>query len=165
MNNEAQFNTIVKNSLIESGGIGFKISDMAGSLSGGFTIQSPFDGFGILHTDKKNYNVYWESKFNKEMKSINLNRIEDHQAANLTAYNVTDSSLCLFILGVSVSRGDNRAYIFYWNAIKKYFPNYSIHAKELEKLPYNEIHKDVFKFTNIINEEDLNMITLSKIEK
>jgi penicillin-binding protein-related factor A (putative recombinase) len=167
MKNEAEFNTIVKNSIEQTFeeksekvyGKAFKISDMAGAMSYGATVKSPFDGFGIIYKDGW-HSIYWESKFNKSLASINFNRIEPHQAENLKAYGLSSNNICYFILGMTVGRADNRAYVFLAKDVLKYYPDHSIHAKELEQLPYNEIHKNIFEFKNIITESDLNKIKI-----
>lgn len=165
MKDEAEFNRIVSNSLKASktvvngqeiSGWGYKISDAAGAYLMA-TVKSPFDGFGILAKDGNLYNVYFESKFNKTISAINLNRIEPHQMESLVATNVTLSSKSLFCLGVNgEKRGDNRAYIFDVEAVKElYYEGFSIHKKFLEQLPYNEIHKGLFSFDNIIDKNTL----------
>ena len=126
MKDEAEFNRIVANSLKASKtiindkevtGWGYKISDAAGAYLMA-TIKSPFDGFGILAKDGQVYNVYFESKFNKTLSAINLNRIEPHQMESLLATSITPSSKSLFCLGLNgEKRGDNRAYIFDVSAV------------------------------------------------
>jgi len=144
---EAQFNTIVKNSCI----CGFKISDRSGAGFAGKTIKSPFDGFGIIKIEDDLKNLYWESKFNNKLEAINLKRIEPHQYEYLTSFNVTSSSFSAFILGMHVARGDLRAYIFDWKCIKPlYEKQYSIKAKQLLDFPYNSVSKGIFTFDNII---------------
>jgi penicillin-binding protein-related factor A (putative recombinase) len=132
---------------------------MAGAMTFGATVKSPFDGFGIIYKDGW-HSIYWESKFNKSLASINLNRIEPHQAENLHAYSRSVNNICYFILGMSVGRADNRAYIFLAEDILKYYPDHSIHAKELDQLPYNEIHKGIFKFENVICKSDIEKIKI-----
>ena len=52
--------------------------------------------------------------------------------------------------------GDNRAYIFDVSAVSElYYEGFSIHKKFLEQLPYNEIHKGIFSFDNIITRSEL----------
>ena len=103
MRDEAEFNRIVVNSLKASktiinnqevNGWGYKISDAAGAYLIA-TTKSPFDGFGTLAKDNKAYNVYFESKFNKSLSAINLNRIEPHQMESLLANSITPSSLSI----------------------------------------------------------------------
>lgn len=165
MKDEAEFNRIVANSLKASktiigdkevNGWGYKISDAAGAYLMA-TIKSPFDGFGILAKDGQVFNVYFESKFNKALSAINLNRLEPHQMESLLATSITPSSLSVFCLGLNgEKRGDNRAYIFDVSAIKElYYDGYSIHKKFLEQLPYNEIHKGIFAFDHIIQKDEL----------
>lgn len=165
MKDEAEFNRIVANSLKASKtvindkevtGWGYKISDAAGAYLMA-TIKSPFDGFGILAKNGQVYNVYFESKFNKSLSAINLNRIEPHQMESLLATSITPSSLSLFCLGLNgEKRGDNRAYIFDVSAVSElYYEGFSIHKKFLEQLPYNEIHKGIFSFDNIITRSEL----------
>ena len=165
MKDEAEFNRIVANSLKASktiingdevNGWGYKISDAAGAYLMA-TIKSPFDGFGILAKDGQVFNVYFESKFNKSLSAINLNRIEPHQMESLLATSVTPSSKSLFCLGLNgEKRGDNRAYIFDVSAVSElYYEGFSIHKKFLEQLPYNEIHKGLFSFDHIITKDEL----------
>lgn len=78
--NEADLNTIVKNSVNETiGGWAYKIPDPQGQQAIS-AVQRPYDGFGFL-----NYSpLYWEGKFQKGYKAFNFKRIEDHQIDNLT---------------------------------------------------------------------------------
>lgn len=143
---ESDINTIVRNSL----DWGFKIPDPTGMTA--LTASSRcFDGFGI----HENIPVYWESKFSQKLQSFNLQRLEDHQVEALTEIKklLPDAKVWV-IYGVHVGRGDTRLYIFDWSYLKTRYENKNnILKKELEKLQYNEVHKNLTFFDYIIKED------------
>lgn len=152
MKNEAEFCTCIVKSLNEVG-IGYKIPDPTTDF--GSTSKRCFDIIGRID----NKPVYCEAKFNKSMSAFNTNRIEPHQSFYLDEFQKVQDSLCLIALGVRVGRGDIRAYLFNWNDLSDlYKKGFSIHAKYLEKLSYNEIHKGLFTFNNIITIDDLKKV-------
>lgn len=105
---------------------------------------------------KDNKPLYLEAKFNKDPSAFNFNRIEDHQAYYLDEFAKIPDAICYIALGVQWKRGETRSFIFDWRDISiLYHKGFSIHKKELEKLPYNLIKKDVFTFDNIITKETL----------
>jgi hypothetical protein len=128
---ERDINTIVARSLNV---IGKKISDGGRGSKGKFT-QNPFDGFGIHEIDGKKKNVYFESKFNNKMKAFNVNRIEEHQADALDKFSEGEGSLCVVPLGIHVSRGDLRIYLFLWAALQERY--YSESTIEYENVTYH----------------------------
>lgn len=149
MRSEAEYCTCIVKSLNEIG-TGYKIPDPSSDY--GTTSKRCFDIIGRI----KNQPVYCEAKFNKSMCAFNLNRIEEHQARYLDEFLKVKDSLCYIALGVQVSRGDCRSYIFDWKDLSElYKKGFSIHAKYLEKLPYNKVHKGLFSFDNIITIVDL----------
>lgn len=98
MRNEQEFNSCIGRSLDWH----FKIPDDS-------RCQKPFDGFGV----KDGKSVYWESKFLREPKSFNWNRLEEHQLRNLKEIkSLNPGSLCLVIIGVVFGRGDIRVFVF-----------------------------------------------------
>jgi penicillin-binding protein-related factor A (putative recombinase) len=100
--------------------------------------------------------VYLEAKFNKKMMACSMKRVEEHQAFYLDEFAKIPNAKCYLAWGIQVARGDCRSYIFDWRAVSElYKKGHSFHIKELEKLPYNEIHKGTFQFANIITKEDI----------
>ncbi len=105
---------------------------------------------------KDNKPLYLEAKFNKDPSAFNFNRIEEHQAYYLDEFAKIPDAICYVALGVQWKRGETRSFIFDWRDISVlYHKGFSIHKKELEKLPYNLIKKDIFTFDNIITKETL----------
>lgn len=155
MKNEAEFCSVVKKSLVH----GFKIPDPTGQFA--MTIARAFDGIGAIEREDGLHFVCWEAKHIKGLSAFNFGRIETHQDMWLRRYNECVGVECYVMLGVSVSRGDNRAYIFRWdeNMGTLYANKYSIHKKFLEKLPYNEIHNGTFELKNIITYDDLTKLS------
>lgn len=149
MSNEASFCTIIVNSL-EKYGLGYKIPDPSGNYAQ--TSIRCCDIIGRMY-DKA---LYIEAKYNKDLAAFNLNRIEDHQAKYLNDFGKITNAITFIILGVHAGHGDTRAYIFDWNSIKPlYEKGFSFHAKELGLLPYNEVHKSLFDFENIITKKEI----------
>lgn len=150
MKKESEFCTCIVKSLNQVG-IGYKIQDPNSNFSS--TTVRCFDIIGRIN-DRA---VYCEAKFNKIMSAFNLfSRIEDHQAYFLDEFSQVKDSLCYIALGVNYARADIRAYIFDWRDLRElYQKKFSIHAKYLEKLSYNKIHKGIFSFDNIITKQDL----------
>ena len=151
--NEAKFCTTVVHSLVE----GYKIPDESGFQYGVKSSIRCFDGIGTLKVNGELHFVCWEAKVLKQMSAFNFNKIREWQNDYLTQYSHAKSVLCYVILGVDCGRGDKRAYIFKWDDLMSqlYHKGFSVHKKELEKLPYNLIKKDVFTFDNIITKETL----------
>lgn len=159
MRSEAEFCTVIGHSLVT----GYKIPDESGFQFGAKTSIRCFDGIGMLPENcldkSKDDNLVfipWEAKHLKDMSAFSLKRVETHQDYYLSEYSKAKSVYPLLIVGVSVSRGDNRAYIFDYRKIghRLFQAEFSIHKKFLEKLPYNPIHKGKFNFDNILTEED-----------
>ncbi len=100
--------------------------------------------------------IPWEAKFIKNLSAFSFKRIETHQDYYLSEYGKALNVFPLLIVGANVSRGDNRIYIFDYNDCGHilYKNEFSIHKKYLEKLPYNEVHKGLFTFSNIITKND-----------
>lgn len=149
MRNEAQYCTSIVKSLNAVGDLGWKIPDPHGDFVSSLRV---FDIMGR----KDNKPLYLEAKFNKDPSAFNLNRIEDHQAYYLDEFAKIPDAFCYIALGVQWKRGETRSFIFDWRDISVlYHKGFSIHKKELEKLPYNLIKKDIFTFDNIITKETL----------
>jgi penicillin-binding protein-related factor A (putative recombinase) len=148
---ERDFGKYIIHSLEATGGCGYKIRDIG--AYGGMKIatqKNPFDIFGIICNPEPK-SVYIESKHFKEFKAFNLKKIEPHQAYWLTKFSLPKDSEVYVILSVQVKRADLRVYIFDWRYLQPmYEAGYSFFAKELDKLPYNEVHKGIFEFKNII---------------
>lgn len=94
------------------------------------------------------------------MSAFNFQKIEPHQNYYLNTYNKCNGIISYVILGVNVARGDQRMYVFEWNDFmgELYKNKFSIHKDKLEQLPYNEVHKNLFTFDNIITKETLEKI-------
>lgn len=136
MKDEQALNTVIKNSLQWAE----KIPDASGNFA---VTPRAFDGFGISHNGLP---VYWEAKYLKTMESFNLQKIEDHQITNLlTIKRLCPIAQCWIVLGVSVSRGDNRVYIFgdVEDINNRRIDRRNYLKKELETLPYHKVVKGV----------------------
>lgn len=102
---EQQFNSLIGRNL----DIHYKIPDIGNCIK-------PFDGFGIINKTP----IYWESKFLREPKSFNFNRLEDHQLYYLTEFKkACPHSLCVLLIGVVFGRGDLR--VFYYTDLEDIF--------------------------------------------
>lgn len=159
MKSEAEFCTIVKNSLIN----GFKIPDATGNFAS--SIQRCFDGIGMLNIDDKYFFTCWEAKFMKSMGAFSLKAVEPHQDAYLRAYAECENIQTLVILGIDLDRNDKRAYVFDWNQLSElYQVGFSFHKKYLMEMPYNQIKKGKFEFNNIINKETIKKVYGKSLE-
>lgn len=146
---EKDINRTVKNALIKNSGAAFKITDPHGAEVYS-TVKNPFDGFGAFREeDGTVHPVYWESKWDRDLKAFNLkNHLQPHQADYLTAFSVVTDSICLVPYGTKASRKDTRIYFFLWDAVKDLYNGveikgkvkHSIPAKVLEKLPYAKVN-------------------------
>ena len=149
MKTEAEYCSVVIHSLNDAG-IGYKIPDPTGQFAA--TIKRCFDIIGRIGDCP----VYIEAKFNKKMSACSMKRVEEHQAFYLDEFAKIPNAMCFLAWGIQVARGDCRSYIFDWRAVSElYKKGHSFHIKDLEKLPYNEIHKNTFQFVNIITKEDI----------
>lgn len=94
------------------------------------------------------------------MSAFNFQKIEPHQNYYLNTYNKCNGIISYVILGINVARGDQRMYVFEWNDFmgELYKNKFSIHKDKLEQLPYNEVHKNLFTFDNIITKETLEKV-------
>lgn len=159
MKSEADFCTVVKNSLIN----GFKIPDATGNFAS--SIQRCFDGIGMLNIDDKYFFTCWEAKFMKSMGAFSLKAVEPHQDAYLRAYAECENIQTLVILGIDIDRTDKRAYVFDWNQLSElYQVGFSFHKKYLMEMPYNQIKKGKFEFNNIINKETIKKVYGKSLE-
>lgn len=149
MRNEAQYCTSIVKSLNSVGDLAYKIPDASGNWATSIRV---FDIMGR----KDNKPLYLEAKFNKDPSAFNFGRIEPHQAYYLDEFAKIPDAVCYVALGVQWKRGETRSYIFEWRDISQlYHKGFSIHKKELEKLPFNLIKKEVFSFDNIITKDIL----------
>lgn len=146
MKNEAEFCTVIKNSLV----VGYKQPDPSGQYTN--TSIRSCDGFGMIQNGNKLNFVCWEAKFLKKPGAFSFKRIEPHQNYYLTEWKKAESIRCFIIVGVDYGRADKRAFVFEWDNDfgELYKIGFSIHLKELNKLPYNKISKGKFTFDNII---------------
>jgi hypothetical protein len=143
MTNEASLNTIIKMSL----DFGYKIPDPTNKFSA--TIPRPFDLFGIINSKP----IYIEAKYSPELKSFDLQRIEDHQIANLIKIkNLLPNSYCWIVYGVHCDHGDNRIYIFddILEIERRRLLKLNYLKKELISLPYIKIYKGIADFNKYI---------------
>lgn len=98
MRNEQEFNSCIGRSLDWH----FKIPDDS-------RCQKPFDGFGVIGGRP----IYWESKFLREPKAFNWNRLEDHQLYHLKEVKKhCPNCMSVLIIGVVFGRGDIRVFVF-----------------------------------------------------
>ncbi len=143
MKNEAEFCTVIKHSLTTS----YKICDDPN----GFGSRRCFDGIGMLSINDKLTFVCWEAKFLKTYSAFNFNRIEEHQNFYLTEYQKSGVK-SFVIVGINCGRADIRVFVFDWNEqfSELYKNGFSLHKKDLDKLPYNKVSKGAFRFDNII---------------
>lgn len=159
MKNEAELCTVIKKSLVD----GYKIPDESGFQTGAHSSIRCFDGIGMLSADKfggsnndLNF-ICWEAKFMKNPGAFSFKRLQPWQNEYLSKYAKARDVRSLVIVGVDYGRADKRVFVFRWddNFSDLYNICFSIHLKELNKLPYNSISKGVFEFANIINYNDL----------
>ena len=152
MQKESEFNTVVKNSIINCDGFAHKISDI-GQIQHG---TLPFDIFGCC----KNKMIVCESKFYKEPQAFNFKRLEYHQIKSLIqvyeSFSDPDRICALFIIGMRFGRNDTR--VFWWKNEDLYYiqrrksSNKSIYKKEfLEMDKYIKIKNNSFDFMEILN--------------
>lgn len=107
MKNEAELNRVIVRSLNENG-FGFKIPDTVSYVSKRHG-DLPFDIFGICNQRP----VYIESKFLKEPKAFNFDRLEDHQLKSLIKCKRScPYARCYLLIGVVFGRGDIRVFYF-----------------------------------------------------
>lgn len=162
MKNESEFCTVIKNSMVA----GYKIPDESGFQYGAHTAIRCFDGIGMLPSNIFGGNpnnltfTCWEAKYIKSPGAIALTRLEPHQDFYLREYRKAEGVKSLAIIGMDYGRADKRVYIFDWdeNFGDLYKIHFSIHLKELDKLPYNKISKGTFSFDNIITYDMLKSI-------
>ena len=157
MKNEAEFCTVIKNSMVK----GYKIPDESGFQYGAHTSIRCFDGIGMLDSKYFGENnnqlkfICWEAKYLKKPGAFAFSKIRPWQNEYLCAYEKADKVKSLVIVGIDYGRADKRAFVFEWNDnfSDLYNIGFSIHLKELEKLPYNKLSKGIFTFDNIITYE------------
>ena len=149
--NEAQFCTVIKNSMID----GFKIPDPTGQFSA--TIKRAYDGIGLLEKEDGLHFCCWEAKWLKDMCAFPFKRVEPHQDYFIRAHKKAKEVLGYVIVGVDAARNDKRVLIFDWDEDfgKLYQAGFSIHKKYLEQLPYNKMSKGIFEFKEIITIDTL----------
>lgn len=151
MKTEAEYCSVIMHALNEAG-VGYKIPQPDPSGQFAATIKRCFDIIGRIGECP----VYLEAKFNKKMMACSMKRVEEHQAFYLDEFAKIPNAMCFLAWGIQVARGDCRSYVFDWRAVSElYKKGHSFHIKDLEKLPYNEIHKSTFQFVNIITKEDI----------
>lgn len=152
---ESEFCTVLVNSLNKQG-LGYKIPDPNANYK--TTSKRPFDIMGILLVGGMYLPCYIEAKFSKVKEAFNFKRVETHQSDYLKSFGQIDCAKTYVILGVRAGRRDTRAYIFDWKSVGFLYPNFSIHAKYLDDLPYNEIHHDLITFDKVIDIKDLERV-------
>ena len=149
---EKDFNNLIVKSLNTQGGFGFKIGDQGSTITG-YHQKNPYDLFGYY----RGRFVCCESKWLKKPAAFNLNRLEDHQIANLIkAYEMVDNCIALFMIGIDFGRNDKR--VFIWKnddlyKIKERKNNKdNIYKKEFESLTnFIKIEKNSINFDSILN--------------
>lgn len=158
MKNEAELCTVIKNSLIN----GFKIPDPSSSFRQ--TSKRVFDGIGTLIVSNELRFVCWEAKFFKKPMAFNSNIIEPQQSYFLSEYSKAKNVISYIILGINYGRADKRVFIFNWDSSMDnlYKKGFSIYLKNLNKLKYNKINKNIFYFENIITYSDIKSLVKLK---
>ena len=107
MKNERELNSVITRS-INRNGFAHKIADSV-SLKSSQSNKLPFDIFGICNQRP----VYIESKFLKEPKAFNFDRLEDHQLESLIKCKRScPYARCYLLIGVVFGRGDIRVFYF-----------------------------------------------------
>jgi hypothetical protein len=136
--NEAEFNRIIKNTIIKKGGFAYKISDAQGS----FGQKRPFDGIGIL----PEISLFWESKFSRGLKSFDLKRLFEgsrgHQMETFESIRKINSFQSLWIPYCCYSPRDSKVYIFSFDCLQALYNREgikSIQKKVLEELTFLKI--------------------------
>lgn len=160
MKNEAELCTVIKKSM----NTGYKIPDESSfGTSNTYSSIRCFDGIGMLPAnifggdkDKLNF-ICWEAKFLKKPGAFSFKRLQPWQNDYLLKYSKAEEVKSLVIVGIDYGRSDKRVFVFRWddNFSNLYKVGFSIHLKELNKLPYNSISKNTFTFDNIINYNDI----------
>lgn len=138
---EKDLNTIINNSFKTLGAFSHKIADPLG----GTGIQNPFDGFSVWNS----VTYFWETKFQKDYKAFNFNRIEEHQHNSLNLINKQGckNTKTVIILGIWKSRDFFHVYFFDYDSIKglKDTGKKSLLKKELESLKEQEKYLEIKK--------------------
>lgn len=141
MTDEAELNTIIKNSLTWAS----KIPDPGNDFAK--TSARAFDGFGVLNGKP----IYWEAKYMNKLQSFDLQRIADHQIENLCAIKEQiPDALCLIILGVNTGRADKRIFVFDdpFEIKRRRTLRENYLKKDLETLPYVVVKKKLIDFSS-----------------
>ncbi len=138
--NEAQFNTIVRNSLSWA----HKISD-AGTHG-----KLPFDGFGMYGSKA----LYWESKLLPKRMAFNFSRLEEHQLEALREIKALggDAVVTILLICVNYGRGDKRVFVYddVEELARRKENKLSIKAEEFDNTPFVKIHKAKVDFAAIL---------------
>lgn len=102
---ERDLNGIIRKSLEEQGGFAHKISD-AGQVTHS---KLPFDGFGYY----KGHFVAWESKWLSAPRSLDLQRLQDHQLDALKkTRDLLENAYALFLIGIDYGVRNKRVYYY-----------------------------------------------------
>ena len=148
MKSEAELCTVI----VKSFTYGYKIPDESGFQYGAHTGIRCFDGIATQMLADGLHFICWEAKYLKSPGAFSFKRIEPHQNFNLIEFRKAKEVLSYVIVGIDYGRADKRVFVFDWTEdfSNLYKIGFSIHLKELEKLPYNKISKGTFNFDNII---------------
>ena len=154
MKNEAELCTIIAKSFT----FGWKIPDPSGNYFQ--TSIRAFDGIATQMFEDGLHFVCWEAKYLKSPGAFAFTRIEPHQNEYLVEFRKAKEVKSMVLVGIDFGRSDKRVFIFDWdeNFSELYKIKFSIHLKELEKLPYNKISKGTFSFDNIITYDMLKKV-------
>lgn len=148
MKNESEVCTILRNSFKEKDEEAFKIPDPSSMYSQ--TIARPFD----LIASWRDRMIFIEAKYMKTPGSFNLQRIEEHQIEALQSWKISvPSSESWIVLGVTFGRADHRLYIFkdIHNIAERRTNKQNFLRKELEKLPYYKVRKNLIDLEESTN--------------
>lgn len=158
--NEAQFCGLIKASFPKDWI--FKIPDPSGAYA--MTVKRAFDGIGMIQKEDGVHFLCWEAKYLPKAGAFNFNRVEPHQDFYLREYKKAMGVISYLIVGIDFGRADKRVFIFDWDEDfgKLYAKGFSIHKKDLERLPYNKVSKGAFPLDNIITFQTLKEFDLVK---
>ena len=149
--NEARFNTIIRNSLIDISGFAYKISD----VGGGSQQRRPFDGIATYNGQA----LFWEAKLSKGIKAFNLGELFEgtrgHQMETFNTIHVAAPNVELRVILCCYIPSRSRVYVFEYQDLKTLFDRgvTSLLKVHLEALPHANIFKDRITNMNPIDGE------------
>ena len=154
--NEAKFNTVIRNSIIQHNGYAYKISD----VGGGKQQRRPFDGFGVYYDGLP---LYWEAKRMKGLQSFNVKEIFEgsrgHQLETMQSMkDLLNVKAHFWVILLCYIPRNSRVYTFTYEALQWWYNTHEdagIKKNILEKLPHTEINKQLINSFHLITDEEL----------